>query len=86
MTFLEAIFARLERDAAATVLQEVRDGRIEILQGATMRSTRVRKFSRRSHRNLHTARDSPASTDMMANQYRYSSLVAVVSPTRLGTN
>ncbi len=38
MTFLEAIFARLERDAAATVLQEVRDGQIAPVTGTALLS------------------------------------------------
>ena len=38
MTFLETIFARLERDAAATVLQEVRDGQIAPVTGAALLS------------------------------------------------
>jgi long-chain acyl-CoA synthetase len=38
VTFLETIFARLEKDAGATVLQEVRDGSIVPVTGSALRS------------------------------------------------
>ena len=52
MTFLEAIFARLEKDAGVPVIQEVRDGRIVSATGAELLSLFAQARAFLASRNL----------------------------------